>query len=63
VAKDEGVLLMAAGTAQARLAVKGVASHADAAPDQGRNALIELSHQLLQTQDVAKGIPGAILFV
>ncbi len=61
VAKDEGVLLMAAGTAQARLAVKGVASHAGAAPDQGRNALIELSYQLLQTQDVAKGIPGAQL--
>ncbi|MGL6109297.1 MAG: glutamate carboxypeptidase [Rubrivivax sp.] len=61
VAKDEGVLLMAAGTATARLAVKGVASHAGAAPDQGRNALIELSYQLLQTQDVAKGIPGAQL--
>jgi glutamate carboxypeptidase len=61
VAQAEGVLLMAAGTAQARLAVKGVASHAGAAPDQGRNALIELSYQLLQTQDVAKGIPGAQL--
>jgi glutamate carboxypeptidase len=61
VAKDEGVLLMAAGVAQARLAVKGVASHAGAAPEQGRNALIELSYQLLQTQDVAKGIPGAQL--
>ena len=61
VAQAEGVLLMAAGTAQARLAVKGVASHAGTAPDQGRNALIELSYQLLQTQDVAKGIPGAQL--
>jgi glutamate carboxypeptidase len=61
VAQDEGVLLMAAGTAQALLSVKGVAAHAGAAPDQGRNALIELSHQLLQTQDVAKGIPGAQL--
>jgi glutamate carboxypeptidase len=61
VAKDEGVLLMAAGTASARLAVKGRASHAGAAPDQGRNALVELSYQLLQTQDVAKGIPGAQL--
>jgi glutamate carboxypeptidase len=61
VAKDEGVLLMAAGVAQARLAVKGVASHAGAAPEQGRNALIELSYQLLQTQDAAKGISGAQL--
>ena len=55
-AKDEGVLLAAAGTATVRMAVKGRASHAGAAPDQGRNALIELSYQLLQTQDVAKGI-------
>jgi glutamate carboxypeptidase len=55
------VLLAAAGTARVRMTVKGLASHAGVAPDQGRNALIELSHQLLQTQDVAKGIPGAQL--
>jgi len=61
VAKDEGVLLGAAGTATATLEVKGRASHAGAAPDLGRNALIELSHQVLATQDVAKGIPGAQL--
>ncbi len=61
VAKDEGVLLMAAGTATVRMVVKGRASHAGAAPEQGRNALIELSHQLLQTQDVAKDITGAQL--
>ena len=61
VAKEEGVLLAAAGTADATLEVKGRASHAGAAPDQGRNALVELSHQILNTQDVAKGIPGAQL--
>ena len=61
VAKEESVLLSAAGTATAMLEVKGRASHAGAAPDQGRNALIELSHQVLATQDVAKGIPGAQL--
>ena len=61
VLKAEGVLLAAAGTATATMQVKGRASHAGAAPDQGRNALIELSYQLLQTQDVAKGIPGAQL--
>ncbi len=60
-AKAEGVLLGAAGTALATMEVKGRASHAGAAPAQGRNALIELSHQLLQTQDVAKDIPGAQL--
>lgn len=61
VAKDEGVLLMAAGTATMRMAVKGRAAHAGAAPEQGRNALIELSYQLLQTQDIAKDIAGAQL--
>ena len=61
VAKFEGVLLAAAGTATATLDVKGRASHAGAAPEQGRNALVELSHQVLATQDIAKGIPGAQL--
>jgi glutamate carboxypeptidase len=41
--------------------VKGRAAHAGAAPDRGRNALIELSHQLLQTRDLAKSIPGTQL--
>lgn len=41
--------------------VTGRASHAGAAPDRGRNALIELSHQLLQTRDIAKSIPGTQL--
>lgn len=61
VAKVEGVLMAAAGTATARLEVEGVTAHAGAAPERGRNALIELAHQLLQTQDIAKDIPGAQL--
>ncbi|PUE06318.1 peptidase M20 [Limnohabitans sp. T6-5] len=61
MAKVEGVLLSAAGTATATLEVKGRAAHAGAAPEEGRNALIELSHQMLATQDIAKGIPGAQL--
>jgi glutamate carboxypeptidase len=61
MAKDEGVLLAAAGATQARMVVKGRSSHAGAAPDQGRNALVELSYQILQTENVAKGIPGAQL--
>jgi len=32
--------------------VKGKSSHAGSAPDQGRNAITELSHQLLQLQDL-----------
>ena len=61
MAKVEGVLLAAAGTATAKMEVQGRASHAGAAPDEGRNALIELSHQMLATQDIAKNIPGAQL--
>ena len=61
VAKAEGLLLGAAGTALATLEVIGRSSHAGAAPDQGRNALVELSHQLLQTMEVAKTVPGAQL--
>lgn len=60
-AKSEGVLLGAAGTATATLDVQGLAAHAGAAPERGRNALVELAHQILQTQDVAKDVPGAQL--
>jgi len=58
---EEGVLLGAAGTATATLEVRGRAAHAGAAPDQGRNALLELAHQMLATEDIAKTIPGAQL--
>jgi glutamate carboxypeptidase len=61
VARTEGLLLGAAGTATATLEVTGRASHAGAAPELGRNALIELAYQLQQTRDVAKGVPGAQL--
>jgi glutamate carboxypeptidase len=61
VAQTEGVLLAAAGTATAVMTIKGKASHAGAAPEQGRNALIELAHQIGQTADIAQGIPGAQL--
>jgi glutamate carboxypeptidase len=61
VARTEGLLLGAAGTATATMEVKGRSSHAGAAPALGRNALIELAYQSQQTRDVAKGIPGAQL--
>lgn len=61
VIEHEGVLLSAAGTSQVRMTVQGLSAHAGAAPEQGRNALIELSHQLVQTRDVAAGVPGAQL--
>jgi len=61
VAKGESILLGAAGIAQATLDVKGRAAHAGAAPELGRNALYELSYQMLQTKDLAKDIPGVTL--
>ena len=61
VVEGEPLTLGTAGVGSATLEVKGRAAHAGAAPDQGRNAVIELSHQLLQTRDVAKDIPGAQL--
>lgn len=61
VAGDEGVLLGAAGTGTATLEVRGRTAHAGAAPGQGRNALIELAHQMLATENIARNIPGAQL--
>ena len=61
VIEHEGVLLSAAGTSQVRMTVEGLSAHAGAAPEQGRNALIELAHQLMQTRDIAASVPGAQL--
>jgi len=61
VVKTEGLLLGAAGTSSVTMTVKGRASHAGAAPELGRNAIIELAHQMLQTKDLAKDIPGVSL--
>jgi glutamate carboxypeptidase len=61
VARSESLLLGAAGTATAVMEVKGRAAHAGAAPELGRNAIVELAHQVLQTRDIAKDIPGAQL--
>jgi glutamate carboxypeptidase len=61
VAKTEALLLGAAGGSRVRLEVKGLAAHAGVAPELGRNAVIELAHQMLQTKDLAKDIPGVTL--
>ena len=61
VAKGESLLLGAAGIASVTLEVKGRAAHAGAAPELGRNAILEISHQMLQTRDIAQGIPGVTL--
>jgi glutamate carboxypeptidase len=48
--------LATSGIGAITLKVKGRASHAGSAPERGRNALYELSHQLLQLRDLSK--PG-----
>jgi glutamate carboxypeptidase len=51
--QDDSVRLATSGAQLAVLTVKGRASHAGNAPEQGRNALYELSHQLLQMRDLS----------
>src|ERR1700741_3941034 len=58
-ARNDALLLGASGTATGKMEGKGRAPHAGAAPERGRNALIELAHQLLQTRDIAP--PGTQL--
>lgn len=61
IAGAEGVLLGAAGTASMSMVVHGRAAHAGAAQEDGRNALVELAHQLVQTRDIADSVPGSQL--
>lgn len=61
VIEHEGVLLSAAGTSQVRMVVQGRSAHAGAAPEQGRNALLELAHRVVQTRDVAADVESAQL--
>lgn len=57
----EILLLGASGAGTVVMSVKGKSAHAGVAPEAGRNALMELAHQMLQTADVAQGIAGAKL--
>jgi glutamate carboxypeptidase len=56
--QDESIRLTTSGIAAVQLKVTGRASHAGGAPEQGRNALYELSHQMLQTRDLSNPITG-----
>lgn len=61
VAPEHILLLGAAGIARVVMDVKGRAAHAGNSPQEGRNALYELAHQMLQTRDLPKDIPGVSL--
>ncbi|WP_343735745.1 M20/M25/M40 family metallo-hydrolase [Acidovorax sp.] len=55
---DGTLRLATSGIGAAYLTVQGKASHAGAKPEDGVNALYELSHQLLQMKDLSKSDEG-----
>ena len=55
---SDKLALATAGIASVILKVKGRASHAGQAPEQGRNALYEAAHQILQTRDLSNPATG-----
>ena len=56
--QQDEIRLTTAGIAAVQLKVTGRASHAGGAPEQGRNALYELAHQILQTRDLSNAETG-----
>jgi glutamate carboxypeptidase len=56
--ESDKLSLTTAGIAAVVLKVHGKASHAGAAPENGRNALYELAHQVLQTRDLSDPLIG-----
>jgi glutamate carboxypeptidase len=51
--KQDYVRLATSSIARVNMTVKGRASHSGSSPENGRNALYELSHQILQTRDLS----------
>jgi glutamate carboxypeptidase len=58
---SDSLRLATSGNGAALLRVKGRSSHAGSAPGDGRNALYELSHQILQMRDLSDPLTGATL--
>ena len=56
--KSDYVRLATSSIARATLTVKGRASHSGANPEFGRNALVELAHQILQMRDLSDPATG-----
>ncbi len=57
-AQNHPLGLATSGIGAALITVRGKSAHAGVAPELGRNALIELSHQLLQTRDLSDASKG-----
>ncbi len=58
---SDRVSLTTAGIGAVLLDVQGKASHAGSAPEQGRNALYELAHQIMQMRDLSDPATGVKL--
>jgi len=56
--ESDKLSLTTAGIGAVLLHVQGKASHAGSAPEQGRNALYELAHQILQMRDLSDPATG-----
>jgi glutamate carboxypeptidase len=56
--ESDRLSLTTAGLGAVLLNVQGKASHAGSAPDQGRNALYELAHQIMQMRDLSNPSTG-----
>ena len=56
--KHDGIALATSGIGSASLTVRGRSAHAGVNPELGRNAIIELAHQMLQTNDLSDAERG-----
>ena len=52
------VVIRRKGCAQYKLSAEGVAAHAGSSPERGRNAVLELAHQIVQAQSFMGWRPG-----
>jgi glutamate carboxypeptidase len=57
----DGIVIWRKGSGTIRLEVKGRASHAGVAPEVGRNAVMELAHQMLQLSKLANAEKGTTI--
>lgn len=56
--KRDEIALATSGIGSASLTVRGKSAHAGVNPELGRNAIIELAHQMLQTRDLSDSERG-----
>ncbi|MEB0139065.1 MULTISPECIES: glutamate carboxypeptidase [unclassified Undibacterium] len=56
--ESDQVTVATNGIAYVHLDVKGLASHAGSAPEKGRNAVVELSHQIMQLTELGNAKKG-----